>query len=181
MILPIYADARVVASIDADGDGPRVRYDEGWPATDDAFPISLSMPLATAVHGSEVAVPWLMNLLPEGEPLRAMTRAIGVSRDDILGLIAETGRDLAGALTIGAPRPGEGPDYRRVAEPLELERIIAELPARPFLVGEEGVSMSLAGAQQKLPVALVDGQIAIPVKGAEIGRASCRERVYCVV
>lgn len=165
-MLPIYADARLVASIDADQDGPRVRYDEGWPAADDAFPISLSMPLATALHGSEVAVPWLMNLLPEGEPLRAMTHALGVSRDDVLGLIAETGRDLAGALTIGAPRAGERPDYRRVAGPLDLERIIAELPAKPFLVGEDGVSMSLAGAQEKVPVALVEGQIAIPVNGA---------------
>ncbi len=166
MMLPIYADDRLIASIDADRDGPRVRYDEDWRAAADAFPISLSMPLATAVHDGDVAVPWLMNLLPEGEPLRAMTRAIGISRDDILGLIAQTGRDLAGALTIGSPRVGERPDYRRVAEPRNLERIIAELPARPFLVGEDGVSMSLAGAQEKLSVGLVEGQIAIPVNGA---------------
>lgn len=166
MKLPIFADARLVATIEADQNGPRLQYDEGWPAAEGAFPISLSMPLTTIKHGGDIVVPWLMNLLPEGEPLRAMTHALGVSRDDILGLIAETGRDLAGALSIGQAPSGRGPNTRRVAGPADLERIITELPAKPFLVGEDGVSMSLAGAQEKLPVTVIDGQIAIPVNGA---------------
>jgi serine/threonine-protein kinase HipA len=124
------------------------------------------MPLGAPRYGPEVAVPWLMNLLPEGEPLRAMTRALGVARDDVLGLIAETGRDLAGALTIGAPSTADKPGYRKIDGGRDLERIIAELPSKPFLMGDDGVSMSLAGAQEKLPVALVDGSVAIPVNGA---------------
>ncbi|EWY40768.1 hypothetical protein N825_33100 [Skermanella stibiiresistens SB22] len=48
-----------------------------------------------------------------------------------------------------------------------MERIIEELPAKPFLAGEDGVSMSLAGAQEKLPVALLpDGRMGIPINGA---------------
>ncbi len=41
-----------------------------------------------------------------------------------------------------------------------------ELPAKPFLVGERGVSMSLAGVQEKLPV-YVDGEgrFSIPIEG----------------
>src|SRR5690606_8593473 len=105
----------------------------------DRYPVSLSAPLSAPTWGADIMVPWLMNLLPEGEPLRAMTRALGVARDDVLGLIAETGRDLAGALTIGAPRPAPAPDYRAIPTAADLERIIEELPARPFLVGEDGV------------------------------------------
>jgi len=49
----------------------------------------------------------------------------------------------------------------------DLERIIEELPNKPFLVGDEGVSMSLAGAQTKLAVALAsNGQICIPMHGS---------------
>lgn len=165
MSLPIYAGDRPVAMIEIGRDGPYIQYDQAW-RQDASFPISLSMPLAGLRHGPEFAVPWLMNLLPEGEPLRAMTHALGVARDDVLGLIAETGRELAGALTIGAPRTAEKPGYRKIEEGLDLERIIMELPSKPFLVGEDGVSMSLAGAQEKLPVALVDGLVAIPVNGA---------------
>lgn len=131
------------------------------------LPISLTLPLSAADHGAEALVPWLMNLLPEGEPLRAMTRALGVARDDILGLIAETGRDLAGALTVGAPRAGDASGAIAIADQTDLARIIEDLPARPFLVGEEGVSMSLAGAQEKLPLTRsADGGLAAPIDGA---------------
>ncbi len=124
------------------------------------------MPLKEFEHGPDVVVPWLMNLLPEGDPLRAMTRALGVAREDVLALIAATGRDLAGALSIGVPLTADKPGYRPVTTSRDLERIIAELPAKPFLVGEDGISMSLAGVQEKLPVAVIDGSIAIPVNGA---------------
>ncbi len=57
----------------------------------------------------------------------------------------------------GGPIPGDK----------ALERILAELPSKPFLVGEDGVSMSLAGVQTKLGVAIDDkGRICVPINGA---------------
>lgn len=165
MTLPMFVDAEPVAQIEAGPDGARITYGDEWLVAPERFPISLTMPLAVQSHGPEVVTPWLMNLLPEGEPLRAMTRALGVAQEDVLGLVAETGKDLAGALSIGALRPGSRPELLRT-DTAQLERIIEDLSARPFLVGEEGVSMSLAGAQDKLPVALADGAVAIPVNGA---------------
>lgn len=47
----------------------------------------------------------------------------------------------------------------------DLERLLQELPKRPFLVGEEGIRMSLAGAQPKIPVVLVNGRPALPPQG----------------
>lgn len=163
---PIFNDQIKIADIVTDPASLVVRYEGAWAESASAFPISLTMPLARAEHPAEVVIPWLMNLLPEGEPLRAMTRAMGVSQDDVLGLIDETGRDLAGALTVGRTRPGEAPAFIPIETEAELERIIESLPAKPFLVGDQGVSMSLAGAQDKLPLAWVDGRLAIPVGGA---------------
>lgn len=122
------------------------------------------MPLSEAEWSAERIAPWLINLLPEGEPLRAMSRALGVAPEDMIALIAATGRDLAGALSFNTP--SDAPDYVAVGDDGALERILNELPARPFLVGEEGVSMSLAGAQDKLPVRYCDGALSIPVDGA---------------
>jgi serine/threonine-protein kinase HipA len=166
MTRPIFDDQDLVAEIVTDPAPLVLRYETAWTASPRAFPISLTMPLAQAEHPAEVLLPWLMNLLPEGEPLRAMTRAMGVSQDDILGLIDETGRDLAGALTVGRPRPGEASGFTVIETREDMEQIIEDLPGRPFLVGEEGVSMSLAGAQDKLPLAMVDGRLAIPTGGA---------------
>jgi serine/threonine-protein kinase HipA len=54
-----------------------------------------------------------------------------------------------------------------VDQPQALERLIEELPNKPFLVGDEAVSMSLAGAQTKLAVAVDEaGRICIPINGS---------------
>ena len=166
MELPVHFGSRQVATISADAQATTLNYTDAWLAAPDRFPVSLAMPLQRKPFGNEKVLPWLMNLLPEGEPLRAMTRAVGVAPEDALGLIAETGNDLAGALSIAPQQPRGEPGYRPIPNAYALERNIEELPARPFLIGEEGVSMSLAGAQDKLPVALIDGQIAVPINGA---------------
>lgn len=159
-----YADT-AIAEIDATPDGLTLTYRDSWREAADAFPASLSMPLERAVWPPETAMPWVMNLLPEGEPMRAMQRALGVAQEDLLGLICATGGDLAGALRVGGPRLAPGV-YRRIENAADLERIITDLPRKPFLAGEEGVTMSLAGAQDKLPVARLDGGLAVPMNGA---------------
>ncbi|URI15057.1 type II toxin-antitoxin system HipA family toxin [Brevundimonas albigilva] len=154
-----------VAKVTPSPAGLNLIYDETWRASPEAFPVSLSMPMAEAAWPPEVVVPWVMNLLPEGEPMRAMQRALGVAQEDVLGLLSAAGGDVAGALRVGGPRAEQG-DYRPLPTPDDLERIIGELPRKPFLAGDKGVTMSLAGAQDKLPVALLNGQIVIPLDGA---------------
>lgn len=166
MLLPVRYDGRQVATISVDANEVSLAYHPAWLSEPGRFPVSLTMPLDDAAYGQEILLPWLMNLLPEGEPLRAMMRALGVSGEDVIGLIEETGSDLAGALAIGARESAGSPDYRVIPDARALEKIIDDLPARPFLVGEEGVSMSLAGAQDKLPVALRDGMLTVPINGA---------------
>ncbi len=165
-VLRIQADESTVASLEATGEGPRITYEPEWRTSASAFPISLTMPLTGEQWGPEIATPWLMNLLPEGDPLRTMTRALGIAREDILGLLKASGRDLAGALAIRDSSAAEAPAQVAIANDAQLERIISELPSRPFLVGDEGVAMSLAGAQDKLPVIAKDGQLAIPINGS---------------
>ena len=46
-----------------------------------------------------------------------------------------------------------------------LIRVLDALPMRPLLAGEENLRLSLAGAQSKVPVVLVDGAVALSVPG----------------
>ncbi|MCC5641269.1 type II toxin-antitoxin system HipA family toxin, partial [Nostoc sp. CHAB 5844] len=46
-----------------------------------------------------------------------------------------------------------------------IVRILDALPNRPLLAGEEGLRLSLAGAQSKVPVVVIDGRIALPLPG----------------
>lgn len=160
----IYADGVIAGIIESRPGETTFAYDPAWLESPASFPLSLSMPLSARPWDADVLLPWLMNLLPEGAPLRALTRALGASAEDVLTLVTASGGDLAGALSIrepaGAPRTEPVPDDEALA------RILNELPARPFLVGEEGVAMSLAGAQEKLPVVFEQGAFGIPVHGA---------------
>ncbi|MDN5569273.1 MAG: HipA domain-containing protein, partial [Paracoccus sp. (in: a-proteobacteria)] len=71
----------------------------------------------------------------------------------------------SGAISF-AERGATGSEARIIASEAALERIIEELPRKPFLAGEDGVSMSLAGVQSKLAVRVLgDGRIAVPVNG----------------
>ena len=46
-----------------------------------------------------------------------------------------------------------------------LIRVLDALPVCPLLAGEENLRLSLAGAQSKVPVVLVDGAVALPLSG----------------
>ncbi|MDI9849510.1 type II toxin-antitoxin system HipA family toxin [Rhodoblastus sp. 17X3] len=164
MTLDLFFEDFRVATLREGSAGIELAYDPAWLARPNAFPISLSMPLVAEAYGAEKILPWLANLLPESH-LSEIGQLIGVSPQDVIGLIRRMGRDTAGAISIGAPR-GDCNESRIVGGEAQLERIIEELPHRPFLVGDEGVSMSLAGAQEKLGVVLVDGEIAIPLNGS---------------
>ena len=147
-ILRVYFEQRLVGTIDVDRRGPGFNYDSSWIELRGAFPISITMPLKSARISSDIFLPWAANLLPESEQLRTLGQLLGMARSDVIGLLSAIGGDTADS-------------------PANLERVIEELPNKPFLVGEEGVSMSLAGAQTKLAVAVDDeGRVCIPMNGS---------------
>jgi serine/threonine-protein kinase HipA len=165
--LPVYFEQRLVGAIDVDKNGPGFRYDPDWIVLRGAFPISIKMPLKSDRIASDIFLPWSANLLPESEQLRTLGQILGMARSDVIGLLSAIGGDTAGALSVGQPGRTATVQWRPVAKPEELETLIEELPNKPFLVGEEGVSMSLAGGQTKLPVAVDgEGRICIPMNGS---------------
>jgi serine/threonine-protein kinase HipA len=165
--LAVYFEQRSVGIVRVDGKGPSFSYDRTWLNTRGAFPISITMPLRPEPFDPSVFLPWAANLLPESEQLRAVGQFLGMSPGDVVGLLSEIGRDTAGALSIGKPGGTSAVYWRPLETEAELERVIEELPAKPFLIGEEGVSMSLAGVQSKLAVGLDDnGRICIPTVGS---------------
>ncbi len=157
-----------VGSIDTQAGPARVfQYDADWLGQPGAFPISSTVPLSEAGFGWDVMAPWLINLLPEdADALRMMARILDVPHTDVLALLERVGRDTSGALSF-SERGTTGSTVIPIDSDADLQKVLNELPAKPFLAGEDGVSMSLAGVQSKLSVRLLDdGRIGIPVDGA---------------
>jgi serine/threonine-protein kinase HipA len=165
--LPVYFEQRLVGTIDVDKNGPGFVYDSNWIGLKGAFPISTTMPLRSERVASDAFLPWAANLLPESEQLRTLGQILGMARSDVVGLLSAIGGDTAGALAIGQPGRTSSVQWRPIGNPEDLERVINDLPNKPFLVGDEGVSMSLAGVQSKLAVAVdPNGNICIPMNGS---------------
>jgi serine/threonine-protein kinase HipA len=165
--LHVYFEQRRVGTIDVDKTGPGFTYDPNWIGLNGAFPISLTMPFRSERIAPDTFLPWAANLLPESEQLRTVGQILGMARSDVIGLLSKIGRDTAGALSIGEPGRTASVQWRPIEKPEDLERVIEELPSKPFLVGEEGVSMSLAGVQTKLAVSIDDARrVCIPMNGS---------------
>ena len=165
--LSVFYETRRVGTIETHADGPSFVYDPEWLRTRGAFPLSILMPLSPRRTSPQIFEPWAANLLPEASQLRAVGRRLGAAPEDTIAILAEIGRDTAGALSIGKPGSTDPGGWVAVPDEAALERVINELPSKPFLVGEDGVSMSLAGVQNKLGVAInTAGQICIPHDGA---------------
>jgi serine/threonine-protein kinase HipA len=165
--LPLYFEQRLIGTIHVDRSGPSFTYASGWVGLRGAFPISLTMPLKSEHFSADTFLPWAANLLPESEQLRTLGQLLGMARSDVIGLLSAIGGDTAGALSFGQAGRASSVQWRPVGRPEELESMIESLPNKPFLVGEEGVSMSLAGVQSKIAVAVDDGgRIFIPMNGS---------------
>jgi serine/threonine-protein kinase HipA len=164
--LPVYYESRTVGTIEVHAEGPAFVYAPEWLGTRGAFPLSLLMPLSPRRVPAKIFLPWAANLLPEASQLKAIGLKLGAAPEDVIGILSEVGRDTAGAISIGKPGSTSEAGWRPVKTAKALERILEELPSKPFLVGEDGVSMSLAGVQSKIGVAIdAEGRICVPVNG----------------
>lgn len=165
--LLVYYETVPVGRIEAGSDGPSFVYEPRWLSTKGAFPLSITMPLSPHPVSPAVFQPWAANLLPEGQQLKAIGRTLGSATEDVIAILEQIGRDTAGALSIGQPGTTSPTNWKPVERESDLERILEELPSKPFLVGDDGVSMSLAGVQSKIGVAVdSQGRICIPLDGS---------------
>lgn len=129
------------------------------------MPVSLSLPLREERFPHRACTPFFAGVLPEGRSRELIARILGVSETNDFALLERIGGECAGAVTLlpeGTPRATTD-ERTRVLDDDELARTLHELRRRPLLAGREGLRLSLAGAQDKLPVRAVGGQVALPL------------------
>lgn len=130
--------------------------------------ISVSMPLREEPYSDRTARAYFSGLLPDERARRRLASALGISEGNAFGLLEVIGGECAGALSLlpeGAPLPDPDDNPPEPLTENRLIKILDLLRARPLLGGEEGVRLSLAGAQDKLAVCLIDGEIALSKAG----------------
>src|SRR5690606_32636581 len=126
------------------------------------------LPLQAEPFGDHAARPFFAGLLPEGQLRRLISQQLQVSRQNDFALLAAIGGECAGAITL-LPKDAAPPtDHSGGVQWLEeaaLATLIDELPRRPMLAGQDGLRLSLAGAQDKLPVVFDGQRVGLPLGG----------------
>lgn len=138
--------------------GLRFAYAPTWLGV--GFAISRALPLREAPYDAE-ATRFFGNLLPEGGVRTAICRRLGLSEGNDFALLRALGRECAGALRIvDASGRREKPSRPRLITTAEVAKW-SKGGGYAAAVGEH-LRLSLAGAQDKLGVVLVDDALALP-------------------
>jgi serine/threonine-protein kinase HipA len=157
----------LIGVLDQDGDagGFSFQYDPAWLAAQEesAFALSLSLKLEEGVYRKE-ATAFFTNLLPEGSARESLCRKMGISVENDFELLRRIGRDCAGALVLTE-------EDRPPAEPPTLEELPLSSLEKWLKNGSSGLldlqiqgdlRLSLAGAQDKLPLVYLNGKFYQP-------------------
>jgi serine/threonine-protein kinase HipA len=145
-------------------------YNEQWRTTENAYPLSISMPLALAQHGHAKTDPFLWGLLSDNQMvLDQWAKKFQVSARNAFSLISVVGEDCAGAVQFVRP---ERLEVIIGAAPAEIEWLDeADIAKRLRALREDHSAwriprdtgqFSLAGAQPKTALLLENGRCGVP-------------------
>jgi serine/threonine-protein kinase HipA len=167
--LRLLMNEATIGSVLRAGDKLSFRYADAYRQSLTATQLSLSMPLARAVHEDPIVSAFLWGLLPDNElTLEEWARREQVSPRSVFQLIGAVGEDLPGALQAGYPEAianfAPRTRLKRISEQ-RLEEFVAQLMQSPgdTQITDEGGKFSLAGAQPKKAINWIDGVFYEPV------------------
>lgn len=134
--------------------------------TETKYQLSLSLPVREEVYNERECRGYFGGLLPENLSIRKiLAKKYKISENNDFALLKAIGRECAGAVSfweVDEPFKVEIYDEIKFTTLTKngLEAYIKELPTKPYL----GRRMSLAGAQEKTSVCLINDKVALPIE-----------------
>ena len=168
-MLDVYLHRNLAGQLIQDEHGQMAfSYAESWLNNPEAIPLSHSLPLRKERFNRNDCRGYFAGVLPEEGKREIIAKNLGISARNDFAMLERIGGECAGAVTF-IPAGGNLPDrnygYRHMTSGT-LAEILKQLPRRPLMAGEDGIRLSLAGAQDKIAVHVSNNQISIPLGGA---------------
>ena len=143
-------------------------YAESWLKNAKAVPLSHSLLLRKEKFSRNECRGFFAGILPDESKREIIAKNLGISARNDFAMLEQIGGECAGAVTF-IPAGEKLPERKYSYRPLtsgKLAEILKMLPRRPLMAGEDGIRLSLAGAQDKIAVHVHKGEISIPLGGA---------------
>lgn len=166
--LAVYMNGRRVGTLTRMASGATsFTYDEGWLAWENAFPVSLSLPLVAQTQKGARVIAVFDNLLPDNDSLRrTLAEKMGAEGNDPHSLLAAIGRDCVGALQFVPDGEDPGAPFPIDSDPVngaQIDDILKNLGQSPLgLDRDQAFRISVAGAQEKTALLRKDDAWHIP-------------------
>jgi serine/threonine-protein kinase HipA len=163
--LDVYVDAELVGTLSENNGIWSFAYDGNWVQRGYALAPGLPLSIAPITDGgTERPVQWFFdNLLPEDAARAKLVSSMRPNKGDAWDLLEQFGAESAGALTLLPPGVTQAADGLQPLSDDELQQRIIAMPRQPLSTNAPK-KMSLAGAQEKLPVFLdASGNLFDPV------------------
>lgn len=149
-------------------------YDDSYRTNKSNSALSISMPLSKKEYSQKECLPFFSGLLPEGDVKRRVSDFLHVSESSTLKLLQELGGECAGMISI-LPENKNCSVQKSYAfnnenyELLDDETLYGffkNINVRPLLKAKKELRLSLAGAQEKLPLVYFDKKFYLPKSDA---------------
>lgn len=163
-LLEVYWNKNLTGQLWLSNNNMQFEYTERWLNNPKALPLSKKLPLQREVFPSDRVKIFFCNLLPEEELRKRLSKQYGISEDNYFGLLEKIGGECAGALSI-LPKnfsSPQNPSYEELSNQ-KLNDMIDNRASIPFIMSHQSSRMSLAGAQDKLPVFFENNKIHLPI------------------
>jgi serine/threonine-protein kinase HipA len=165
--LNVWLNNELVGKLEQKNARMSFRYTTSWLEKPLAKPISLSLPLQADEFDYERCHSFFSGLLPEGLKRQLIAKKLHISPSNDFSFLDAIGGECAGAISFTRSNDLnlENLDLNQIKwlTENELASILTELPTKPLLAGEDGLRLSLAGAQDKLPIVFDGEKIGLPL------------------
>ena len=166
--LDVYLNDRKVGRLDDENGSLSFAYDEGYLADGVREPLSHALPLRREPYSHVAVEPVLSNLLPDDIIRTRLGEILQIPRENTFAFLKAIGGDCAGAVAFfpsgRTPAADTAGEFRELSDD-EAGAVLDNLEKRPLDIGEEGLRISGAGAQDKLIACVRDGRVLLPLNG----------------
>ncbi len=149
-------------------------YDENYLMDKNAVPLSASLPLRAEEFSQKQCIPFFSGLLPEEQSRKKIADYLHISETSTLKLLEALGGECAGLISILPEDDSlstetsftlDSKNYE-LLDDKRLSDFIEKMNTRPLIKADNKLRLSLAGAQEKLALAKINGEWYLPLNGA---------------
>ena len=166
--LDVYLNDRKVGRLDDENGSLSFAYDEGYLTDGVREPLSHALPLRREPYSHVSVEPVLSNLLPDDIIRTRLGEILQIPRENTFAFLKAIGGDCAGAVAFfpagRTPAVVTAGEFRELSND-EAGAVLDNLEKRPLDIGEEGLRISCAGAQDKLIACVMNGCVQLPLNG----------------